>query len=222
MKIAVFGCSWSAGISTLSDQNGKVLNWPYFLAKKTGWTIENYALGGSCIRWSLNNLISFLKEKKDYYIIFQVTSPYRLTYNTPEYNYKNFRDNVFDNYYQYDATVRNCVLTYQAHYVNNKNWHKKHGIKIDKNVLNMYELMIRYYPDDYFNNDCLSTINYIKTLSNLTFTHCKSSTIDNDVFAIEDKFGKKFNKFLFDEGKHFNAEGLNYQADFIKGLIDNS
>jgi hypothetical protein len=220
MKIAVFGCSWSAGVPTLTDQNGKILNWPYFLAKKTGWTVENYALGGSCIKWSLNNLVSLLKEKKDYYTIFQVTNPYRLTYNKLEYSYKNFRDNVFDNYYQYNATIRNFVLTYQAHYVNDKCWHKNNGIVVDKNILKMYETMIKYYPKEYFNNDYLSTINYIKTLSNLTFAHKKR--LETNVLSIEDKFGEKFNKFCFDKGYHFNVEGLDYQADFIKNLIDNT
>jgi hypothetical protein len=50
MKIAVFGCSWSAGVPTLTDQDGKILNWPYFLAKKTGWTVK------------MGLLLTFLRE----------------------------------------------------------------------------------------------------------------------------------------------------------------
>lgn len=221
MKIAVFGCSWSYGVPSVVDEQHNFYNWPYFLSKKTGWLIENYALGGTCIRWSINNLENFLKEKKDYFIIFQITNPNRFTKNNLKFKYINCRKKLFENYYQYDHEIRNYLTTYQASKINDKLWYERHKLPIEKDIQNMYNSMVRFYPEEYFWNDYKCLLEYIKKNSNLFFKHQKNYQIeDNSIMSIGDQFKSLFDNFIIDNGMHFGIEGLKYQADFIKELID--
>lgn len=217
MKVAVFGCSWSGGMPTCVDENQYYYNWPYFLALNTGWHVENYAQGGTCIRWSLNNLHNFLNDYIDYFIIFQITEFGRFTYNSSKFNYRNLRKTIFPNYIQYVGhRPGDTLFPFQPNTAYRK------IPQVDKNVQKMYNLNLKYYPEEYTKIDYESHVNYISNLSNLCFTHKKNKIASTKIMSIENEFGDKFNNFIFDDGHHFSKEGLEYQARFIEKLIKES
>jgi hypothetical protein len=214
-KIVTFGCSFTGGVPALTDPQGNCYNWPYMLAKETGWHVENYSFAGTCARFGMLNLEKFLNNK-DYFTIFQIPSPSRLTHIIDDSKLAKARHQVLDNYTQYTELASHCLCNYQP-----AKAFTKSGSTVDSKIKKMYQYNIKYYPDVYTDLDYRIAVNYIHDNADLCFFHKARTDFDfPDIISMDKIFENEFNSFVFDAGQHFGKLGLETQAAYIRDLIN--
>ena len=211
MKIAVFGCSWSYGVKTQGSYNDNKIysNWPFYLHQQTGWEIKNYSFGGTCIAWSINNLLSFKEKYKDYKIIFQATSPHRYTHIKSNYNTFSQREE-YNKYESYNKSLKGLECINLSRLTNTEQ-------------SNYFVKTLELYPEKYYNNYIHMQKNIIEKFSDIFFTHTyNTKKYFQDWPCMQQHFDKDFNNWVIDDGYHFNKEGLYAQAEYIKELVNAS
>jgi len=214
-KIVTFGCSFTGGVPALTDSHENRYNWPYLLAKDTGWHVENYSFAGTCARFGMLNLEKFLNNK-EYFTIFQIPAPSRLTHIIDENEIKHTRQQVFKNYSQYTERTGHHLCNYQP-----AKAFTKSGPTVNENIKKMYQYQIRYYPDEYTDLDYRVAVKYIKDHADLCFFHKTRKDFDfSDIISMDKIFKDDFKKFVFDEGAHFGKLGLETQAAHIRDLVN--
>lgn len=212
MKLAVFGCSFSAGISINNNHN-----WVRDLAEiRQDDEIYNFALGGTSALWSVH----LLKKYKNYFdkTIFQVTHPKRFTYwkhhDSLEYFYK-----VKPNLYEYTETVRDNVFSITPAIIHghNQQYWKKYWNK-NKNMVEFGKQIYKNLSEEQFTIEHELSTDYAFTHADLCFFHCKSD-VDTRISSIEAELGFEFNKNLLDDSKHLNSNGCKLQAAWVNDYL---
>ena len=81
----------------------------------------------------------------------------------------------------------------------------------------------------YYDIEFESQVAYVKSICDFTFYHSRvKSTIPyqlsakyNNVTCVRTTLGqKKFNEYVIDNGLHFNKDGLNFVAKFVKDNLN--
>lgn len=219
MRIHVYGCSWSGGVSEVADFSC----WPRELAKlEPSWNIYNFALGGTSVHFSSYNwLWSKRNIQEPIYHIFQCTGPYRWTsvpqnLNPMEYMSKHKH---IDNYMSFLAQkniIREVIDIYQ---IKKQETPPRHLSKYYKNK-------IKFEHEDQWEIERYSIFESMRNNVNLAFFHRYHDSrgykkfFDNNVFCIADTLGKeKFYDYVDDTGHHFGVEGMQWQAKYIRDYI---
>jgi len=237
-NLAVFGCSWSFGIPDIGDQPVKNNNeqyrtydcWPLRFAKQNPqYTVYNFARGGTGIGFHIALLHQFLDSKlytDKTKIVFQITAPYRYTYNVEERLALEPNWTVDNNYQLFDKEWKQKTIK-------PNNFQNQHELLLDdysQDQIEFYNSYMKHYPDRYTYIEFESQIAYVKCICNFVYAHQHSlgSHIPlhitqkyNSTPVVRDILGEEaFNNFVADDGAHFGAEGLDYMAKWIKGKLN--
>ena len=215
MKIAVFGCSWSYGVPECLEDDLYAC-WPLYLQQQTGWEVKNFAYGGTSILWNLNNLLNFKKSHSDYFIIFQATVPYRFTYIDEDYNTFSNRLLYNTKYECYSKKPDLSLVRLLASKIDKQ-------YNIPTHLSKYYKSHIGIYPTQYQKLEYEIQLNTIEIMSDLCFFHkYPSMGIEKHWPCMQQYFDKDFDNWVFDNGHHFNKDGLRAQAKYIKELVNAS
>lgn len=209
-KIAIFGCSWSQGLEETSYNN-----WVQYLSQKyPQHNFYNFAAAGTSIVYHTHLLESVTKIEKFDIVIFQITSPARLTWWKPH--------NITEFLYQQQKNVWAIEKSYGQYVdrINTGTINSKKFFDIDRKK---HKFGIQYYSrltDEQILLDHKAYVNYIKDKVNLHFYH--RSALNKDEYSVYDTLGKKkFKEFTIDEGDHFGIDGNNWQANWVESLLIN-
>jgi hypothetical protein len=215
MKLAVFGCSWSQGVPSI-DNN---VCWPKMLADKcTDWEVDNFSLAGSSLSFQAYLLDDVLKHNLYDKIVFQLTSPSRLTYFDDNVNYgKYLQQNK--NYRDLDRTgniYRNIICITPGHLKLSSNdsfWN--YPDKFD--FANLY---YKYSNKQINKLEYQAVVEYVSKKVDLIYFHNqdilelgKYPILNNEV---RNHGGQELlNSFIADHGEHYNTAGCMWQAEWI-------
>lgn len=210
MKIATFGCSWTHGLKQLND----FYSWPYALHKlQPDWVIHNYAIGASNLQFQTFLMEDVLRNNSYDKIIFQITSPGRLTYFEEDYDFTKHLTEMETNYKRFDIEegfFRKVVTITPGH------------MKLSKNnsfwkLPGKYEFAKSYYNTvnkSIFRTEYKALIYYLKDKVDLMFMH-NEDILNLKVCPVimEELSGAR--KFVADSGEHFDIEGCDQQAKWV-------
>jgi hypothetical protein len=216
MKIATFGCSWTHGLGNIDNH----YNWPKFISEENlEWQVDNYAVGGSSISFQLYCLNKALEYNNYDKIIFQFTTPGRLTYFPHDYNVFNHHVNYTNNYRMFDMDngfyrVLNCIT--MGHVLlpqSDRFWTTKEK----------YNLMRAYYgtiPKEIYRTEYKAIVEYIASRVDLCFFHNEDILKFNTFPIVREEvknFGgeKLLQRFIVDEGEHYNQEGCKWVGNWV-------
>lgn len=209
-NIAVFGCSWSQGIS---EDNFN--NWVNHLSKKySHHKFYNFGTGGSSIVYHTHLLEQATKIKKFDTVIFQITSPGRFTWWKP-HNIIRMLTQQRENLWAIDNS--------HGKYVDRINIGTIQSKKFFDSDRKKHKFGIEYYSrltDEQMLLDHKAYVNYIKDKVDLYFYH--RSALNTGEHSVYDTLGKvNFDKFTIDEGDHFGLDGIEWKSDWVESLLNN-
>ena len=225
MKIGVFGCSWSSGVSgkMIKEYNFEQVDnvsWPLELAKiRPDWKIYNYSRGGIS-----NTAIMYLFEKYSHLYdlnIVKMTGMARNTIIHPEltnfeltketYNIENYHDIPYrerEKFFLFNLTEfkRNYISTIFENDLDN--------FEI---AWNMWE---KYYNIDYAKYVNRAQYNYLKDKADIIFAHMKWQTDQYGFEMINTENNiENFYDYVFDDGHHLTRDGCYQEALWIERMI---
>jgi hypothetical protein len=213
MKIATFGCSWTHGINAVDN----FYSWPHALHKlNPDWKIDNYAIGGSNLQFQTFLLDDVLRHNTYDKIIFQITSPGRLTYFEEDYDFTKHLTEFEPNYKRFDIEdgfFRKVVTITPGHM-------KLPKTDIFWNLLGKYDFAKSYYTavnKSIFRTEYKALVYYLKDKVDLMFMH-NEDVLKLDICPVVVEEAKKENvidSFIADNGEHFNIEGCDWQAKWL-------
>ena len=210
MKIATFGCSWTHGLKQLNN----FYSWPYALHKlQPDWEIHNYAIGASNLQFQIFLMEDVLRHHTYDKIIFQITSPSRLTYFEEDYDFTKHLTEMKPNYKRFDIEegfFRKVVTITPGH------------MKLPKsdsfwNLSGKYEFAKSYYTTvnkSIFRTEYKALVNYLKNKVDLMFMH-NEDILDLKICPVIMKELPSAKKFVADSGEHFDIEGCDQQAKWV-------
>lgn len=209
MKIATFGCSWTMGDSR--SVNGR--NWPMYLKQLMPHaTVDNYAVAGSSILWSVYQLQWVKKHNPADFYIFQMTRPERLTYWKDNTNWKKYRES-FHETTRYSTQIFNAgvqiVVTQTAF--------QKPSLSAQKPAVNLSKQYYKLINDEYFSLEYDLAVRYVK--DNVDFYYMQTEARErgyNDILCLEEEFGREYCEKYWDKGTHFGKTGLKRTAEWVK------
>lgn len=213
MKIATFGCSWTHGINAVDNK----YSWPYALSKlKPNWHIENYAVEGTSLTFQTFLMDDVLRHNTFDKIIFQITSPGRVSYFEEDYDILQHAENVSQNYKHIsieNGFFRKVIAFTPGHIKLSKKdsfWYPK----------GKYEFARSYYSlinKSIFRTEYKALVHYILSKADLVFMHNEDILKLNlcPVIMEEIKDQTLLQSFIADNGNHFNKAGCEWQANWI-------
>ena len=206
MNIVVAGCSWSAGCPE------QPYSWVEALAETTPeHNFYNYAYPGNSLLTSLH-LLEIAKEQVNIdKVIFQLTTPTRLSFalDTDTLNANHYQ--ITDNYYSIPKELEIVALTPGAVF---------DDMSSDNEFIQFGKMYYKYFSNDSYT--ALTTkalIDLITKLSHIQFFHTTPEY--NYLFPIVEEL-LDFDKYVIDNGKHFNVEGAKKQAKIVKKWLENN
>ena len=196
MKIAIFGCSYTHGLPEI--ENG--ISWVKILSTKyPNIQFDNYAFMGSSVLFQIN-LFKQLKFKYDK-IIFQITTPGRITYwLSDKKEFLNHRT-IINNYSYFNYSLEDIQVVTPA--IINQFKLSSPFWKTDKGKSQYAQL--HYGKLNYELIDCEHEIyqDYVKANTDFCFTQKN----------IVEECNKDFKK---DWAGHFYTDGHKWQADWVE------
>jgi hypothetical protein len=205
MNIVVAGCSWSAGCPE------QPFSWVEALAEiMPKHNFYNYAYAGNSLLTSLH-LLDIAKEQVDVdKVIFQLTTPTRLSFalDTDKLNANHYQ--ITDNYYSIPKELEMVALTPGAVFDN---------MSSDNEFIKFGKMYYKYFSNDYYTDiTSKALIDLIQTQSHIQFFHTRPKY--NYPFPIiEDMLN--FDDYVIDNGKHFNVEGAKKEAKIVEKWLEN-
>lgn len=217
MKIATFGCSWTHGLKEVDN----FYSWPYALHNlNPDWEIHNYAIGGTNLQFQTFLLDDVLRHNSYDKIIFQITSPGRLTWFEEDYDFTKNMEETEKNYRCFNIEngfYRKLVIVTPGHMkLSSKNsfW----------SVPGKYDFAKKYYSfinKSIFRTEYKALIYYLKDKVDLLFMHNEDILNLNICPVIKNEASKEnsLSKIIADNGDHFNKDGCNWQAKWVKDRL---
>ena len=206
MNIVVAGCSWSAGCPE------QPYSWVEAIAEiMPKHNFYNYAYPGNSLLTSLH-LLNIAKEQVDIQkVIFQLTTPTRLSFaldiDRLDVNYYQ----TSDNYYSIPKELDMVALTPGAVFDN---------MSSDNEFIKFGKMYYKYFSNDsYTDITTTALIDLIKKTSHIQFFH----TIPKYKYPfpiIEEMMD--FETHVIDNGKHFSVEGAKKQAKIVEKWLENN
>lgn len=204
MNILCLGCSFTSNWPVFSNNSC----WPKELAViMPEHNIINIGHAGSSIAHSVLFMEKFLASKiiKIDKIIFQITTPGRITYYNDLNDSLNFNKHLHHEGNYISLKLKDLqVVTYGL--LNEKGTDTSEFAKIYYSKLSQEHFLIEHKV----------YVDYVLSKADIVFSHLP---YDN-VLSIKNVLGEeKFNNYIVDDGYHFSQEGIAWQASFIKQLI---
>jgi hypothetical protein len=206
MKIATFGCSWSQGLSTVDD----AYCWPKALAENKQYQVDNFALAGSSLSFQAYLLDDVLKHNTYDKVIFQITSPQRLTYFDDSLDYGKYL-RLYNNYRELDRSgdiYRNFICITPGHL----NLSKKDSFWNFPDKHDFANLHYKYTNKHISRVEYKAVVEYVKNKTDFVYFHNEDVCKIGGVPVLMNLVG---DKFVADEGQHFNKQGSQWTADWI-------
>lgn len=217
MKIATFGCSWTHGLNSIDN----FYSWPYALhLQNPDWIIHNYAIGGSNLTFQTFLMEDVLRNESYDKIIFQITSPGRLTYFEEDYDFVRHNKEIEQNFKRFDIEegfYRKIVTITPGHMKLSRKdsfWNLKEKYNFAKNYYSLVNKSI-------FRTEYKALVYYIKEKADLFFMH-NEDVLGLQICPVIKEEAKKENKldqFVADNGDHFNKHGCIWQANWVKDRL---
>jgi hypothetical protein len=209
MKIAVFGCSWSHGDSRAEGH----INWPIFLKKLIPEAqIDNYAVAGSSILWSVHQLQWVKKHNPADFYIFQMTRPERLSYWKDNTDWNKHRKE-FHGTTMYGGTIHDAgmqIVVAQTAF-------QKPGTNAGKPAIKLARSYYSVVNDEVFELEYDLAVRYVK--ENVDFYYMQTEARErgyNDILCLEEEFGFDYCEKHWVQGSHFGSVGLKRTAEWVK------
>jgi len=207
MKIATFGCSWSQGIGPVDN----AYCWPKALADANpSWQVDNWALAGSSLSFQAYLMDDVCRHDSYDKIIFQITSPHRLTYFNDQLNYGKYLKQ-YVNYRELDRSgdiYRNFICITPGHL----NLSKKDSFWKYPDKHDFASLYYKYINKNIHRTEYKAVVEYVKNKTDFVYFHNEDVCKIGGVPVLMDIVG---DKFVADEGQHFNKQGSQLTADWI-------
>lgn len=206
MNIVVAGCSWSAGCPE------QPYSWVEALAETTPeHNFYNYAYPGNSLLTSLH-LLEIAKEQVDIHkVIFQLTTPTRLSFALDVDKLDAHHIQITDNYYTIPKELDMVALTPGAVFDN---------MSSSNEFIQFGKMYYKYFSNDsYTYITTKALIDLIKKESDIQFFHTIPKY--NYPFPIVEEM-IDFDKYVIDNGKHFSVEGAKKQAEIVKKWLENN
>lgn len=220
MKVATFGCSWTHGIGYIDSY----YNWPTGLQEiHPDWEIHNYALAGSSLSFQVQLMDTVLKHEKYDIIIFQFTSPGRLTYFEEDYDYlKHFirfkpKYKMFDT----DGDLYRKVFTITPGHMGLS---KTDSFWTTPEKYKLARLYYTYVNKSIYRVEYKALTEYVKKKTNLCFFH-NEDILKLNIYPIINEEVKKsggdqlLKTFIADSGEHYNKAGAQWQANWVNDKL---
>lgn len=213
MKIAVFGCSWTAG------SHPKYISWVEELAKlKPEHTFVNYAIGGLS-----NSMIMALakKFKKEYDIsIVKLTSPGRLSFFNPKFNIdEQIKITTESNYHTWidTSTILNNFVRLNYAY-SNRSVSEPYSLKT---IIKFHKMYYSYVNEEIFNVESEAAAHWCLNNVDLTYSHlAKHYQHLNIPVECAEKQIPYFKQYIYDHGYHVNQPGAIKEAEYIANRLN--
>jgi hypothetical protein len=213
MKVATFGCSWTHGVGSVDDH----YSWSQSISKH--YEIDNYAVGGSSLSFQVYCFNEVLKHNNYDKIVFQFTTPGRLTYFPHEYN-------VFDHHERYTKNYRmfnmdhgfyrtlNCIT--RGH----SSLPKKDSFWTSKEKYNLMKAYYSTVPWEIYRTEYKALVEYIAPRVDLCFLHNEDTMGFKKYPVMHDEVrntgGQELlDSFIADDGDHYNKQGCDWVADWV-------
>lgn len=223
MNILCLGCSFTTDMKI--GEPFEFDSWPRQLAKRMPeHTIINAGEGATSVAHSMWIMEQFTKENnleiKIDKIIFQVTNPGRLTYYTDldrDLDVSKFLKRRTNNYLTFNLP-KECIHPINLGLLgagagSDLQW-RQDLVSFAKT----YYTNIDYY---HFERERRAQVEFISKRADFVFFHTSSQY--SSLPSIEDVLGEeKFKSYLRDSGKHFNKEGIDWEASYIERMIRTS
>ena len=218
MVVYTFGCSFTYGCEG-SDYTAT--SWVEKIAERYP-DIEfiDYSYPGTCIEYSLYLYEKIAKKiNPEDITVFQFTIPFRYTTwtNSKVFDNEKNRHKKLPNYTKFTPDFNNNLERYIG---NLQMWH----FHDDQQTLD--EVFHKKYYTKFNEGKEMASynaiVNYIRSKVTFTFFHDTPSdrVDDRNSVTIQNTLGKpKFNKLIWDFGRHFNDEGCNIVADIVEENI---
>ena len=226
-KLAVFGCSWSYGMPDIGEPPAeKILDcWPSrFALANPSYIVYNFAKGGTGIGYHIALMNQFIQSPlytKGTKIVFQVTNPYRYTYNIKECLDTELNWMTVDNYnVECGRKPRTMKATDER-----RRWARDSYTPAQVKFFKNY---IKYYPEHLVDIEFQGQMAYVKNIADFVYAHqlghytipVHFRTKYNRISVVRDNLGKeKFDSFVIDDGAHFGPEGFAYMAKWVEGNL---
>lgn len=210
MKIATFGCSWSQGLSTVDD----AYCWPKALAENKQYQVDNFALAGSSLSFQAYLLDDVLKHNTYDKVIFQITSPQRLTYFDDTLDYGKYL-RLYNNYRELDRAgdiYRNFICITPGHL----NLSKKDSFWNFPDKHDFASLYYKYVNKHVQRTEYKAVIEYVKNKVDFLFFHNEDVCKIGNIPIVIDQLGTSY---IADRGQHFNKQGSRLVAEWIMEKI---
>ena len=215
MKIGVFGCSWSVGVSSLTPDRDYA-SWPVELSKiHPEWEIYNYSRGGIS-----NTAILYFFEKYSHLYdinIVKLTGMARNTIIHPELN--ETLEQKQDNYYGFYRVEEQKFLGLNLSHFVPKWVHKPFRDDTD-NFKTVWDMWEKYYNIDYAKYINRAQYNYLKDKADIIFAHMnwQNDQYGFEIINAEDNI-ENFYDYVFDDGHHLTKDGCYQEALWIERMI---
>lgn len=219
--IGTFGCSWS---QDRRHAGGWIWSWSNLLSRKHPTKkFYNFALAGSCIRFSYEALKKFKKTFPQATTVFQLTLPHRITFGHTD------TEIDFDQLTKSSANYwhLNEIYNFPFHAVNmgvvNGDWP---DAKIPKALKQFYLDYFKFFPDRY---ERTALELYIEKIhQQVDFAYYQSSNRDEHLVSLCEKYNipmtpfgnDEYQSHVIDHGNHINQEGNQKIADWISDQLD--
>ena len=245
IKIATYGCSWTAGAyyparsERKPNESVSIEAWPMHLANfldPEEYVIYNFALGGSSIDWTAYALTE-MHHLFDVNIV-QFTEPNRYCWVRPEFRQKSWADHMIPTL-EYDEKLKTHTLFNQPH-PTNYNWFYERPDTIRTFVKNTIDDpnyrplggdlddeewargWLRRFSWPLERNRYCAMVNYIYDIGDISYFHTENSRrllpIDGSWSMQKELGDKKFYTLSakpLGDGSHFGKKGCMLQAQIM-------
>ncbi len=217
MKIATYGCSWTAGMGGVKDQGDDryketaYVSWPEELSKLLpNDTIHNYGRGGIS-----NQAIMYFFKKFSHlydYNIVKLTAGCR--YSSIHKSFKMELEQRSPNYHAWnmDNMKRIYIMSPNGFFPHHQGnfWDVKRSYKF-------WDLWMKHIHHDFEHTQSICIGEYLKSKADFTFGHNKKFKFI-DMPTTEENI-THYKSHCFDQGEHLDIYGVTKEAKWIKDVI---
>lgn len=195
IDVGIFGCSFT--------EHGFPSSWPKLLAEKNkNYCFWDHSAGSTSLLWSIQQMKEFKSYKPNSKVIFQITSPYRITNSIENSKQDRIRENYFKINKQYETVTPG-----------------KGNFGLTKRIEKLFDHIVLDFPREQWDTDYQILVDYIIKNTDFCFAHRDGLLLkDIELPIVENILGEKFSNYCEDyknDDYHFNYEGTQWLADFV-------
>lgn len=208
MTIYTFGCSFTYGCK---GWDYGVTSWVEELAQlHPNYKFEDYSYPGTSLDFSLFHFQRIYETRgSGDKFIFQITTPFRYTaWQDHMFLRSKYRMKKLKNYSKFIPDLKSDIIRYHPSSANQGN-----NINVDMKFHKMYYRQHNKELELVRNE---AVIGYVYDRADFTFFQRSDYPVGRHVPAINTLLGEdEYQKYVWDQGQHFNEEGCKWQAKYI-------